>query len=82
MHLSLSSQPVTDRPDSGWKVASDVRNEVESGSVITARAFDHRLAATSHLTVALRGSHSEVALVHGAAVYMTSESFSWSAPFS
>jgi hypothetical protein len=41
--------------------------------MLAARAFDPRLSAGGHLAVALRDSHGEVALVHGAAVFMSSE---------
>jgi hypothetical protein len=41
--------------------------------MLTARAFDPHLSAGSHLSVALRGSRREVALIHGPAVYMSSE---------
>jgi hypothetical protein len=59
-----------------------VRNEAESGSVLAARAFDPCLSAGGHLTVALRSFRGEVALVHGPAVYMSSERFTWSTPHS
>jgi len=41
--------------------------------MLAARAFDPRLTAADHLAVALRSFRSEVALIHGPAVYMSSE---------
>jgi hypothetical protein len=75
-----ASQPVPDRPFSGRKVTSNVRIEAESGSILAARAFDPDLSVGHHLAVMLQGSHGEVALVHGLAVFMSSERFTWSAP--
>jgi hypothetical protein len=40
LYVSLSSHPVAGRPFSGRKAASYERNEAESGSILTARAFD------------------------------------------
>jgi len=41
--------------------------------MLAARAFDPRLSASDRLTAILRGSRSEVTLLHGPAVYMSSE---------
>jgi hypothetical protein len=41
--------------------------------MLAAHAFDPRLAASDHLAVIHRSSRREVALVHGPAVYMSSE---------
>jgi len=74
LYVSLSPQPVSDRPFLGRKATSIVCIEAETGSMLTARAFDPRCSHSEQPPHgSLRGSHGEVALVHGAVVFMSSE---------
>ena len=73
LHVSLSSHPVAGRPFSGRKAASNERNEAESVSILTARAFDPPPLGECPPHGGRHGSHGEVALIHGAAVFMSSE---------
>jgi hypothetical protein len=73
MLLSLSSHPIPGRPTSdGRPLPTDV-TRLNRVQFLAARAFDPRLSASDHLAVILRSSRGEVALVHGPAVFMSSE---------